>query len=67
MATVKKCDRCGKTYQRNIYNSFKKYDPYPDGDFIITVTHDRHFSYKYDLCDNCLDKLYCFLNNNQDK
>ena len=61
MATVKICDRCGKTYIQNckIHNG--------NIDFTILIQHPTYFTRKYDLCDDCLDKLYYFLNNNQDK
>ena len=61
MATVKKCDRCGKYYDKNTEHkqniSGRLY--YEDG---MCFTVDEVNTDFKDLCDECLDKLHIFLN-----
>lgn len=64
MATAKKCDRCGKYYDKNIEHkqniNGRLY--YEDGMcFTITTLAELTTDFK-DLCDDCLDKLHIFLN-----
>ena len=64
MATAKKCDRCGKYYDKNIEHkqniNGRLY--YEDGMcFTIATIADVTTDFK-DLCDDCLDKLHIFLN-----
>lgn len=62
MATVKKCDRCGKYYNKNTEHkqniNGRLY--YEDGMCFTTVAEE--YGYVKDLCDDCLDKLHMFLN-----
>ena len=61
MATVKKCDRCGKYYDKNTEHkqniSGRLY--YEDG--MCFTVNEINTDFK-DLCDDCLDKLHIFLN-----
>ena len=61
MATVKKCDRCGKYYDKNTEHkqniNGRLY--YEDG---MRFTVDELNTDFKDLCDECLDKLHMFLN-----
>ena len=62
MATVKKCDRCGKYYDKNTEHkqniNGRLY--YEDGMCFTTVAEiDTEFK---DLCDECIDKLHKLLN-----
>lgn len=63
MSAAKKCDRCGKFYEKNI--SYKGIAWCTNGIIagIKTTTINDHSDYKYDLCDECVGKLYMFLNN----
>ena len=61
MAIAKKCDRCGKYYDKNTEHkqniSGRLY--YEDG---MCFTVDELNTDFKDLCDECLDKLHIFLN-----
>lgn len=61
MAIAKKCDRCGKYYDKNTEHkqniSGRLY--YEDG---MCFTVDEVNTDFKDLCDDCLDKLHIFLN-----
>ena len=61
MATAKKCDRCGKYYDKNIEHkqniNGRLY--YEDG---MRFTADELNTDFIDLCDECLGKLHMFLN-----
>ena len=46
MANAKKCDRCGEYYDE-------------PGSNIVPVSEG--ISYKFDLCENCIEDLYDFL------
>ena len=63
MATVKKCDRCGKYYDKNTEHkqniNGRLY--YEDGMCFTIAAYDIYVDCK-DLCDECLDKLHMFLN-----
>lgn len=57
MAAARKCDRCGKYFDKN---EEWKYN----GQIITGITFDfrsSHSSIEYDLCDSCLSKLRFFL------
>ena len=64
MATVKKCDRCGKYYDKNIEHkqniNGRLY--YEDGMCFTIATMAKVTTDFKDLCDECLDKLHIFLN-----
>ena len=61
MAIAKKCDRCGKYYDKNTEHkqniSGRLY--YEDG--MCFTVDEVNIDFK-DLCDECLDKLHIFLN-----
>ena len=61
MATAKKCDRCGKYYDKNIEHkqniNGRLY--YEDGMGFTSAEVTTDFK---DLCDECLYKLHIFLN-----
>lgn len=63
MATVKKCDRCGKYYDKNTEHkqNINGRVYYEDGMCFTIVAYDVYADCK-DLCDECLDKLHMFLN-----
>lgn len=60
MAAAKKCDRCGKFYDRNnrIVKGLYK-NEFIDG--ISKTTSIGNCLNQIDLCDECLDKLDIFL------
>ena len=63
MATAKKCDRCGKYYDKNIEHkqniNGRLY--YEDGMcFTIATLAELTTDFK-DLCDDCLEELHMFL------
>ena len=62
MSMVKKCDRCGCYFDYNRYEHI--YNEHI-GERIVTgiqIKYDcTHHKTNYDLCDNCLDKLFNFL------
>ena len=64
MATAKKCDRCGKYYDKNIEHkqniNGRLY--YEDGMcFTIATLAELTTNFKV-LCDDCLEELHMFLN-----
>lgn len=60
MAAAKKCDRCGKFYDRNNRMSKGLYkNEFIDG--IVKTTNIGNYLKQIDLCDECLDKLDIFL------
>ena len=63
MATAKRCDRCGKYYDKNTEHkqniNGRLY--YEDGMCFTTTAYEINADFK-DLCDECLDKLHMFLN-----
>ena len=60
MASAKKCDRCGKYYDRNNRMSKGLYkNEFIDG--IVKTTNIGNHLNQIDLCDECLDKLDIFL------
>lgn len=52
MANAKRCDRCGKLFER-------AYVP----DITIRRYHHGYGETRYDLCDECQKKLEKFMNN----
>lgn len=59
MALVKMCDACGRIYIRN-----KKFECRRDGGAvsgIITVNSAGRKDQKFDLCDDCIEKLWEWL------
>ena len=60
MAAAKKCDRCGKFYDRNTRTNKGLYkNEFIDG--IVKTTNIGNYLNQIDLCDECLDKLDIFL------
>ena len=60
MAASKKCDRCGKFYDRNNRMGKGLYkNEFIDG--IVKTTSIGNYLKQIDLCDECLDKLDIFL------
>jgi len=66
MATIKKCDRCGKMYEGKTDRTFKT----PDGFYVNSVRLGnwdnkqkkwRSLASAYDLCSDCASKLYDIL------
>lgn len=65
MANVKKCDRCGKYYDKNIQHTVKSFGSVIAGIAFVT---DRDFTDKrFDLCDDCMTKLKIWLFNGIDE
>lgn len=62
MATAKKCDRCGKYYDKNIEHKQKVRGTYYYEDGMCFTTVAGVYGYDKYLCDDCLDKLHMFLN-----
>lgn len=62
MATAKKCDRCGKYYDKNTaYKQNVCGRAYFEDGMCFTTVAELCGSAK-DLCDDCLNKLHMFLN-----
>ena len=61
MATAKKCDRCGKYYDKNTGYKQKVRGKYYHEDGMCFTTVDGVGSNYKDLCDDCLEKLHMFL------
>lgn len=60
MAAAKKCDRCGKFYDRNTRINKGRYkNEFIDG--IVKTTNIGNYLNQIDRCDECLDKLDIFL------
>ena len=60
MANAKKCDRCGVYYDKNQKFKLKK----SLGDFADGITFtgvNGNVSSQFDLCDDCIERLYIFL------
>ena len=60
MAAAKKCDRCGKFYDRNTRINKGRYKN-EFIDEIVKTTNIGNYLNQIDLCDECLDKLDIFL------
>lgn len=63
MASAKKCDRCGKYYDKNIndYEGEKRGGndfPYEHVHITDKCSHGR----RYDFCDNCIEAFFIFMN-----
>lgn len=59
MAKVKMCDACGRIYIRN-----NRFDMHHDGGHVCgirTVNSAGRADVTFDLCDDCLEKLYDWL------
>ena len=60
MANAKRCDRCGKFYDKNLkYRGRKASDEFRSG--VAYVTSHGFYGNTIDLCDDCLTKLDRFL------
>lgn len=60
MANAKRCDRCGKFYM-NDDSRFKSRGIYVD--YISLISKNGSVIDKYDLCNNCLEHLVKWLDN----
>lgn len=62
---VKKCDRCGAIYEKNEKCKKKK-----SGNGIVsaiaTISERGLLDEEYDLCDECIEKLYDWLKDNEE-
>lgn len=60
---VKKCDKCGAIYEKN-----KKCKTKEVGNGIVstiaTISEKGFIDEEYDLCDECIEKLYDWLKDN---
>ena len=63
MADVKKCDRCGKIYEKLPKNRTIN-DSYVCG---IRIVARSGCSRSYDLCEGCIDALYKFMSCKNDE
>lgn len=61
MANAKKCDRCGKFYEKN-ETKRKINGEYVEGIKICTYANRKI----YDLCGDCIENLYEFMNLNDE-
>lgn len=61
MANAKKCDRCGVFYEKNTqFTKAKNVSKEIIDGMCFTTRTNNCVNYK-DLCDDCLSKLYSFL------
>lgn len=61
MAAAKKCDRCGKFYEKNnLYHKHIRNEKTPIDGVCMTTRSNDHVDYM-DLCDDCIHKLGLFL------
>lgn len=62
---VKKCDRCGAIYEKN-----KKCKTKAIGNGIVstiaTISEREMIDEEYDLCDECIEKLYDWMKDNEE-
>ena len=62
---VKKCDRCGAIYKKN-----EKHKTKVVGSGIVsviaTMNEMGYIDEEYDLCDECIEKLYDWLKDNKE-
>ena len=57
MASIKKCDRCGKYYDK--YTNVKRINDYQVKGIKIFTSYGPYL--ELDLCEKCIDDLYDFL------
>lgn len=62
---VKKCDRCGAIYEKNEKHKTKETR---NGivSTITTISERGTLDKEYDLCDECIEKLYDWLGDNEE-
>lgn len=62
---VKKCDRCGAIYEKN-----EKCKTKTTGNGIVsaiaTISERGLLDEEYDLCDECIEKLYDWMKDNEE-
>lgn len=61
MALAKKCDRCGKFYEKNILYSKKVHNTVTHVDGVCMSVETGDTVDYMDLCDDCIHKLGLFL------
>lgn len=59
MSVARKCDRCGKFYEKNRVKWYLNGGSITRG--IRIVNKDNRISVEYDLCDSCIEDLRCFM------
>ncbi len=60
---IKKCDRCGHTYENNKYKvkqGDRSFD-FIEADILLDAGFTSGYKLSYDLCDNCVAELMKFL------
>ena len=59
MAEVKKCDRCGKIYEKNEMHKAKEYHPTPRN-IVGIAAIDKYLKTDrfFELCDDCLTEFF---------
>ena len=60
---VKKCDRCGAIYEKNEKCKTKETR---DGIVSTTINEKGFIDEEYDLCDECIEKLYDWMKDNEE-
>ena len=69
MASAKKCDRCGKYYDANIFHNPRsvEQDYRHIGGVKTSVVEGMWTDESFDLCDYCIDDFYNFINEFKEK
>ena len=64
MAKARQCDRCGNFYTENCKHQPVKpiHKNYSICGIQTTLDYGMYWDEYYDLCDDCLEKLFAFLN-----
>lgn len=59
MSVARKCDRCGKFYEKNSVKWYLNGSSNTRG--IGIISNDNFRQPEYDLCDSCIEDLRCFM------
>lgn len=62
---IRKCDRCGKAYEKNIKHPTRGTIAGSEVAGIVTKTWSKGLDEEYDLCDECIEKLFNWLKNDE--
>ena len=62
---VKKCDKCGAIYEKNEKRKTKEIRN-EIVSTIATISEKGFIDEEYDLCDECIEKLYDWLKDNKE-